>query len=100
MDQVLSRSTSSIPAPGSARSIDATPSPVAPLRFAVSLTTHDGRQIFRKQFATAMQADVFARSTADLCPDCKISSVDRIEGFAYELRGKSLTITSPRRSAA
>jgi hypothetical protein len=67
------------------------------LRFAVSLTDPEGKEVFRKQFVTPGEADGFARATADLCPDYKVSSVDRLEGFAYELKGHKLTITaSPR----
>ena len=65
-----------------------------PLRFAVSLTDPQGRELFRKQFATAIEADTFAKATANLCPDYKVSSVDRIEGVAYELSHDSLTITA------
>jgi hypothetical protein len=65
-----------------------------PLRFAVSLTDPQGRELFRKQFSTAVEADAFAKASAELCPDYKVSSVDRIEGVAYELSHDSLTITA------
>jgi CO/xanthine dehydrogenase Mo-binding subunit len=71
---------------------------VKALRFAVSLTSPQGTEVFRKQFGSPAEADGFARATAELCPDYKVSSVDRLEGFAYELKGQELTITaSPAR---
>jgi hypothetical protein len=69
-------------------------SKVKALRFAVSLTSPQGREVFRKQFGDPAEADGFARATAELCPDYKVSSVDRLEGFAYELKGQALTITA------
>jgi hypothetical protein len=68
-----------------------------PLRYAVSLTDPQGKEIFRKQFASCGEADSFARATAELCPEYKVSSVDRIDGFAYEVMGQSLTITASGR---
>jgi hypothetical protein len=68
-----------------------------PLRYAVSLTDPQGKEIFRKQFASCGEADGFARATAELCPEYKVSSVDRIDGFAYEVMGQSLTITASGR---
>jgi hypothetical protein len=65
-----------------------------PLRFAVSLTDPQGRMLFRKQFASSIEADGFAMATAELCPEYKVSSVDRVGGIAYEVMGHSLTITA------
>jgi hypothetical protein len=68
-----------------------------PLRFAVSLTDPQGREVFRKQFVSQVDADEFAGATAELCPDYKVSWVDRIEGIAWERVGQSISVTaSPR----
>ena len=71
--------------------------PHQPLRFAVSLTDPQGREVFRKQFVSQVEADEFAGATAELCPDYKVSSVDRVEGIAWERVGQSISVTaSPR----
>jgi hypothetical protein len=67
---------------------------VEALRFAVSLTNPQGVELFRKQFASSLEADSFAMASAELCPEYKVSSVDRIGGLAYELMGHELTITA------
>jgi hypothetical protein len=72
---------------------------VKPLRYAVSLTDPAGKELFRKQFASSGEADGFAQATAELCPNYKVSSVDRIDGFAYELKGQTVTITASRRES-
>jgi hypothetical protein len=64
------------------------------LRFAVSLTDPQGRGVFRKQFSSQAEADEFAGATAELCPDYKVSFVDRIEGIASERYGAAVTITA------
>ncbi len=73
-------------------------SPAKPLRFAVSLTNPEGMELFRKQFASSLEADSFAMASAELCPEYKVSSVDRIGGLAYELAGHTLTITASPKS--
>lgn len=67
---------------------------LAPLRFAVSLTTPQGREVFRKQFAAQSDADSFAAATAELCPEYKVAWVDRIDGFAWERCGNSVSVTA------
>jgi hypothetical protein len=65
-----------------------------PLRFAVSLTNPQGREVLRKQFASRADADTFAAATSELCPDYKVASVDRIKGYAWERVGSSVSITA------
>jgi hypothetical protein len=66
----------------------------APLRFAVSLTNPQGREVFRKQFAAQPDADAFAAATAELCPDYKVAWVDRMEGLAWERVGSWVSVTA------
>jgi hypothetical protein len=65
-----------------------------PLRFAVSLTDPQGKMLFRKQFGSSGEADAYAMATAELCPEYKVSTVDRVAGLAYEVVQHSLTITA------
>jgi hypothetical protein len=87
------------PVAASATEVNAAPLPpqranLHPLRFAVSLTTPQGRELLRKQFASSAEADGFAMASAELCPEYKVSSVDRIAGFAYEVMDHALKITA------
>jgi hypothetical protein len=70
----------------------------AALRFAVSLRSPQGRELFRKQFAAQSDADAFAAATAELCPDYKVAWVDRMEGLAWERVGSSVFVTASPRS--
>ena len=74
------------------------PPQVRPLRFAVSLTNPQGKELFRKQFRSSEEADKFAMATSALCPEYKVSSVDRIGGLAYEVKGHSITIIASANS--
>jgi hypothetical protein len=83
----------------SAAEVDFAPIPsqrskLKPLRFAVSVTSPQGTELFRKQFASSAEADRFAMASAELCPEYKVSSVDRIAGFAYEVMEHALKITA------
>ena len=83
--------------------ISISPAQSQPRRFAVSLTDPLGKMLFRKQFGSSGEADAFAMATAELCPEYKVSTVDRIAGLAYEVVQHSLTITAStasQRSAA
>jgi hypothetical protein len=78
--------------------ISISPDPSRPLRFAVSLTDPRGKMLFRKQFRSSDEADAYAMATAELCPEYKVSTVDRVAGLAYEVVNHSLTITASAKS--
>ena len=82
------------PNPEPSGKLETTRATVRPLRFAVSLTDPQGREVFRKQFAAQEEADEFAAATAELCPDYKVSFVDRVNGIAWERHGPSVSITA------
>ena len=92
--QVRNTEPSAAPDPTPTGDLAAPRSAVQPLRFAVSLTDPQGREVFRKQFASQDQADEFATATAELCPEYKVSFVDRIDGIAWERHGASVSITA------